>query len=301
MPFQDPTGSMGNTTADKMDRLERMPLMQQREFDEGLVNYMVRNQYVWKKVAFIRNTYGILAFWLLVSFLISLPFINNPQGTMSWMEDHSWILILSCVVLFLQIGFYLTVLGFLFTGQNMLLLVYLKMMAIFPVNYVWASLYVASFTLVLDSALAAFNFAGICFVFLYTAVAVLGLIFYTYLMKNADFKQLYGYLVPVCTAFLIALVLHLVADADGNKLGHSVALLLSIMLGWIVVYETQLIFGTKIERGRKYPYQTTMHGMAAYEMYFDLFVNFYLGALNLFPAGEADDPLIAEAGNSSYK
>jgi len=58
------------------------------------------------------------------------------------------------------------------------------------------------------------------------------------------------------------------------------------MFGWIVVYDTQLIFGAKVERGRKYPYQTRMYAMAAYEMYFDLFMHFYLGALNLFPAGE---------------
>merc|ERR1719326_1891176 len=113
--------------------------------------------------------------------------------------------------------------------------------------------------------------------------------------KTPDFKQLYGYLVPVATGVFIWFCLR--AFGGGCSLENFVSILLSIMLGWIVVFDTQLIFGTKPERGRTYPYQVRMYAMAAYEMYFDLFINFYLGALNLFPAGEQDDPLTAEPGN----
>lgn len=296
-PFEDPSASMGNTLADKMDRMEKMPLVEQRKFDEGLANYMVRNQFTWKKVEFIRKTYGILAVWLVISFLISLPFMRDQLGTVTWLSAHSWILWLAAVVLFLQISFYLVVLGFLATGQHMLLLVYLKMLIAFPVNYVWTLLYVVSFTLIVDSALASFNFANIGYAFLYTALAVLGLYFYTYAVRNPDFKQLYGYLVPVATAVLVWIALHVWADVNEHRLEHFIAILLSILFGWVVVFDTQLIFGAKTERGRKYPYQVTMYAMAAYEMYFDLFIHFYLGALNLFPAGEVDDPLTAEAGN----
>lgn len=295
MPFDDPTGSMSNTMVDKMDRMEKMPLMEQRQFDEGLVNYMVKNQFTWKKVEFIRKTYGILMLWLFISFLISIPFMNDQQGTINWLSDHSWILWLATIVLFLQIAFYLTVLGFLATGQNLLLLVYIKMLVAFPFNFVWTLFYVVSFTLVVDAALAAFNFARVCNVYLFTTFVVLALTLYTYAIKTPDFKQLYGYLVPVATGVFIWFCLR--AFGGGCSLENFVSILLSIMLGWIVVFDTQLIFGTKTERGRKYPYQVRMYAMAAYEMYFDLFINFYLGALNLFPAGEQDDPLTAEPGN----
>jgi len=286
MRTQDPSSSMGNTLDDKLNRMEKMPIMEQRQFDEGLTNYMVRNQYTWQKIAFIRKTYGILLVWLVISFLISIPFMMNQEGTVNWFGERSWMLWLAAVVLFLQIGFYLTVVAFLATGQSLLLLVYVKIMTAFPTNYVWSLLYVVSFTLVLNSALAAFGFAMISCVFLYTAIAVLGLVLYTYVVKNADFQQLYGYLVPVVTAVSLSFCIHAFGDTQSNAIEHTIGLGLSILFGWIVVYETQLIFGAKSERGRKYPYQAQMYGMAAYEMYFDLFVHFYLGALNLFPAGQ---------------
>jgi len=204
MAFDDPSSSMGNTLADKMDRMEAMPLMEQRKFDEGLVNYMVKNQYTWQKVQFIRKTYGMLIVCLFCSYMISIPFMRDPQGTINWFAEHSWILVLAAVTLFLQISFYLTVVAFLATGQNLLLLVYIKLMSAFPANYVWTLLYVVSSTLVVNAALAAFGFAMISCVFLYTMIAVLGLLLYTYAVKNADFKQMYGYIVPVATAGLIA-------------------------------------------------------------------------------------------------
>jgi FtsH-binding integral membrane protein len=297
MPFQDPSGSMHNTVADEIDRLEKMPLAQKRAFDAGLTSFMVRNQYLGEKVAFIRKTYGILALWLTLSVLISIPFLKHQTDTVEWFTAHSWILWLAGIVLFLQTSFYLLVCGFLFTGQRLLLLVYLKMLIYFPVNYFWTFLYVSSFTLLVDMALASFSLGYICYVYLYTAIAVLGLIAYTYVVRNPDFKHLYAYLVPICNAIVISLILRVAADVYNESLQHAVAILLSILFGWIVVFDTQLIFGTKVERGRKYPYQSTMYAMAAYEMYFDLFIHFYLGALNLFPAGEADDPLSAAAGN----
>lgn len=291
---EDFTGSMGNTLDDKLDRLEKMPLVQQRQFDEGLVNYMVRNQYTWQKVAFIRKTYSLLIVWLFISYLISIPFMRNPEGVVNWFGTHSFILYFAALVLFVQMAFYLTVVAFLAKGQNLMLLLYIKLMVAFPANYVWTLAYVVCFSLIVNSALAAFGFAMISCVFLYTTLAVLGLLAYTYAVKNADFKTLYAYWVPVITATLVALCLQLSGDAKSNFLEHFIGLLLSIALGWIVVYDTQLTFGAKVERGRKYPYQDRMHAMAAFEMYFDLFVHFYLGALNLFPAGQMDDPLTVQ-------
>lgn len=285
----DPSASMGNTLADKIDRMEKMPILEQRQFDEGLVNYMVKNQYTWQKVKFIRKTYCILGVWLLTSFLISIPFIHEEEPTVNWMAGHSWMLWLCAVVLFVQISFYLTVVAFLSTGQHMMLLIYLKLVGGIG-GFVWALLYVLCFTVMIDTALAAYGLATISSVFLYTLFAVLGLVVYTFALTNPDFKQMYSYMVPVGTAVFTKIVQAIFCGAATNSLEHGVALLLSVLLGWIIVYDTQLIFGSKTENGRKYPYQATMYGMAAYEMYFDLFVHFYLGALNLFP-GQNNDPL----------
>lgn len=284
--------TMNSTQANELDPIASS-LVKQKQIDDMLVNYMVRNQPLFKKVAFIRKTYGLLAFWLLVSFAISIPFFRNQSGTITWLSAHSWILWLAVVVLCLQIGFYLFILACLWSGHSLIYVVYLKILRGNVPTFLWTLLYVGSFTLVLDAALAAYGFAMITYTFLYTAIAVLGVLLYTYTARVADFKQLYGYIVPVSTAVLIWFVLHCFADVYDHRLEHFISIVLSIMLGWIVVFDTQLIFGTKTERGRKYPYRPTMSSMAAYEMYFDLFVHFYLGALGLFPIGEADDPLDA--------
>lgn len=298
MPFQDPSGSMHNTTADKLDRLEQMqekaPLMA-KAFEEGLTNYMVKNQYHDQKLLFIRKTYGLLMMWLVFSMLLSIPFLRNQQGTVDWLMSHSWILWLSGTLLFLQTGFYLLVCAFLYTGQHMLLLVYIKMMIRFPFNYIWTLLYVSTFTVILNTALASFGWAPTCWVYIYTALAVLSVFLYTYAVRHADFKHLYAYLVPLFNAIIITMVLALAADVYNDSAAHALAVLVSIVFGWIVIYDTQLIYGSRQERGRKYPYTVEMIQMAAYEMYFDIFVHFYLGALNLFPA--VHDPLSAAPGN----
>lgn len=298
-PINDATGSMHNTMADKMDREEAMPLQMQKQFDRGLVNYMVKNKYNWEKLIFIRKTYGMLACFLFLSFLISIPFMKHQQGSVAWLYSESWILWIAAVLIGLQLVFYLVVLGFLYTGQNLLLKAYIIMLISFPLNFVWVGVYTIGFTIVFDTALASFNYAFVSHVFLYTFFTVLALILYTYAVKNCDFKQLYCYLVPFWTAAAIWACLHIFGDASTKEhaFEHFIAVGASIILGWIVCYDTQLIFGTKLERGRKYPYQESMYSMAAYEMYFDMFIHFYLGSLNLFPAGEVDDPLTAVAGN----
>jgi hypothetical protein len=273
------------TVAQEIADMEKMPLSEQMKFNQGLGTLMVKNEPTWQKVDFIQRCYGLLMVYLLVSTLISIPFIENPNGIMLFLGEHNWIMWLAVVMLFLQIGYYMTVLILLSRGLNVCFRGYLAIMAKTPINYIWAVTYVCSFTIVVNAALAAWGQSHLCYVYAYTLLGVMGLLTYTHTVKNPDFKQMYAYLVPIAIAFLTWVILALFSDQV--KLP---ALILSVLLGWMVVYETQLIFGTKLERGRKYPYQVGMYIMASYEIYFDLFIHFYLGALNLFKTGDLDDP-----------
>merc|ERR1719379_3405149 len=50
----------------------------------------------------------------------------------------------------------------------------------------------------------------------------------------------------------------------------------SIIFGWIIVYDTQLIFGSAAASdSRKYEYTIDMYAFAAFELYLD-FVNFFI-------------------------
>lgn len=250
-------------------------------------NDKIKDEPVSMKLNFIRPCYGLLIVYLLLSTLISIPFLENPNTTMLVLAENSWIMWLAVVVLTLQVAFYLVVLLTLSRRRDEFFKVYISMMVRTPINIIWGALYVSCFTTVVDAALTAWGQSDLCYVFVYTLLGVMGLLFYTYAMKNADFTHMYGYLVPIFTAVFLSIVMALFSLKV-----HWTALALSVLLGWIVVYETQLIFGTKLERGRKYSYQVGMYVMAANEMYFDLFIHFYLGALGVIKPGEPDDRTI---------
>jgi len=280
---------MSHSVAEEIAAMEKMSFSEQMKFNQGLGNLMIKNESVWQKVDFIRRCYGLLIVFLLLSVLISIPFLRNPNGTMLFLGEHSGIMWLAVVMLFLQVSFYLTVLLMLKQNMNVCFRGYLVIMTKPALAYSWAVIYVSSCTLVVDTALTAWGQSALCYVYVYTLYSVMGLLLYTYAVKNADFKQMYAYLVPILLALLTWAV-----DALFSHEVKLAALSLSVLLGWMVVYETQLIFGTKVERGRKYPYSAQMYIMAAYEMYFDLFIHFYLGALNLFKTGDLDDPTAFE-------
>jgi len=281
-----PSTAMANeSVAQQIADMENMPIYEQMKFNEGLGNLMIKNEPVYEKVRFIRPCYGLLIVYLLLSTLISIPFIKNPNGAMLYLGEHNWIMWLSVALLFLQIAFYLSAILMLTRGMNVLFRGYVKLMNSTPINYIWGVVYVSCFTTVINAALTAWALTDLCFIYVYTLLHVMGLLVYTYAVKNADFKQLYAYLVPVAVAFFTW-----VLQALFNDPVRWAALILSVFLGWMVVYETQLIFGTKLERGRKYPYQVGMYIMGANEMYFDLFIHFYLGALGLFKTGDLNDP-----------
>lgn len=276
---------MSHSVAEEIAAMERLTQAEQMKFNQGLGNLMIKNESVWQKVDFIRRCYGLLIVFLLLSTLISIPFLRNPNGTMLFLGEHSGIMWLAALSLFVQVGFYLTVLLMLKQNMNVCFRGYLVIMTKPAWAFSWAMVYVSSFTLVIDATLTAWGQSSLCYVYAYTLYGVMGLLLYTYAVKNADFKQMYAYLVPISLALLVWAV-----DALFSHEVKLAALSLSVLLGWMVVYETQLIFGTKVERGRKYPYSPQMYIMAAYEMYFDLFIHFYLGALNLFKTGDLDDP-----------
>merc|ERR1719482_2580163 len=106
-------------------------------------------------------------------------------------------------MLFLQMSFYLTVLLLLKSNMNVLFRGYLVIMTKPALAYTWAVIYVSSFTLVVDAALTAWGQSVLCYVFSYTLLSVMGLMIYIHVVKNADFKQMYAYCVPIYVALLV--------------------------------------------------------------------------------------------------
>merc|ERR1719443_1392603 len=191
------------TVAQQIDAMEKMPFAEQMKFNTGIGGTMIKNEAIFEKVRFIRRCYGLPIAFLLLSTLISVPFINHSNETMLTIGNHHWMLILAVVAIFLQMSFHLTVLVMLKKDMNVLFRGYLVIMNKPATGCIWAAVYVSSFTFIVDAALTAWGQQNLCHVYVYTLVSVMGLMVYTHAIKNPDFKEMYAYCVPVYAAFLI--------------------------------------------------------------------------------------------------
>jgi hypothetical protein len=238
------------------------------------------------KQSFITQAYGIVLGMLVMAFLVSFPIMQNPSGALEFFSTHLWLLFIVIFIWVIQILIYVAVLAALKVyGDKILLDGYVVVLGQKPwVCMVYAFFFTVCSALIIALVLAAFNLANICIVYMYTAFNIVGLYFFMWaFQRKADFSTMYGYLVPVFGAVIMALFTKwLMTNPTGLSLDRYIALFLSIGLGWIIVFDTQVIFGEKHEKGRKYPYYTDQWCLAGYEMYFD-FIFFSFQSLKLIP------------------
>lgn len=302
MAIHDPSGDMGNDIASKIQRMEELRPEQEAQFDQNISDYMVRNQLIPDRLSFIRRVYGILGFLLALSFLVSWPFIRDPQGALNavTLGSYRWMSDVATFCIVVQLLFYMSVLVALALRFYGLFAVYLKMMTQWVlVSILYSIVYASSFALIIASTLATYEVVEILYFYMFTAITVLVLFGYTFL-KKADFKDLYAYLVPFAMAVIYRIILAVFySEQTAGWKGYlwSFACILSFFFGWTIVFDTQLIFGEKPLRGRKYPYMTSMYMFAAHEMNFD-FVYLFLQSLGLFPGPTSEDAMLtAKPGN----
>lgn len=151
---------------------------------------------------------------------------------------------------------------------------YLKMFVTVPWNYLYLMTYATFMGGVLGMICLQYKAASVCLVFATCAIVIIALTFYAIYTKS-DFTGMGGYILVLLVGLMLTGIITLFIPI-GPVVNRIIGGVGSIVFGFIIVYDTQLIFGSQCSSGaRKYEYTIDMYAFAAFELYLD-FVNFFL-------------------------
>lgn len=249
--------------------MEELTALKEAAMDLG--DQRVRMMTLVEKRRFILKTYGLLIIMLVFSFAFTTPWIFNSQNMQYYTEDHPLLFNIIAIVLCLMTLAHLFVLLSLFCKSTLFLGGYISIFQS-KAGFVYNLVYVACFGVVLAMCVTSFGFPSFSLVLLQTACVVMALYVFAN-GPNADFTTFYPYGLVFGVGVLVAFLLFLFVTT-GRGVSRIAASIFSIIFGWIVVYDTQLTYGTKPNIGRKYQFQTNQYVYAAFEMYMDFFYLF---------------------------
>jgi FtsH-binding integral membrane protein len=148
-----------------------------------------------------------------------------------------------------------------------------------PWNYMYLFSFAGIFGFWLGLVCAQYTAASVILVFAISFVLVVALSAYAVCTK-ADFTGMGPYVLMLLLGLLMALLVGLFFRSD--SLGHKlIGCAGATVFGFIIVYDTQLIFGSTPFGGkRKFEYTVDMYAFAAFNLYLD-FINFFLYILRM--------------------
>lgn len=229
------------------------------------------------RLGFVKKVYGIVCVMLLVTFGIASPFIFATEDTLQWMRSNMWLVTIVSLILLVQHIFNICMVAQMCCGGSSLFLGYMKMFKTVPFNYLYLGIYACCFGFVTGFITARYTVESVLVVFGISFVLILALTAYAVYTK-ADFTGCGAY-VLVGLLGLILVVLVGFFFPIGSVFHRIIGVLGATLFGFIIVYDTQLIFGSaslKLGGGsRKFEYSIDMYAFAAFNLYLD-FVNFFL-------------------------
>ena len=234
------------------------------------------------RLGFVKKVYGILGMMLVLTFGISLPFIFATDVTMKFMRNHVWILYMVAAIVLAQIVFDLAMSCQLCCGGSSLMQTYFRMMKTAPWNYLYLTTFSLCFGVLVGFICARYTAQSVLLVFALTAVMIIALTIYAVRTK-ADFTGCGAYIMVLFLGLIMLLLVY--SFFPGSLIISKIIAGLGAMLfGFIIVYDTQMIFGSaSVNLGggkRDIEYTLDMYAFAAWNLYLD-FLNFFLYMLQL--------------------
>jgi len=236
------------------------------------------------RVGFIKKVYGLLFYMLSITFAICTPFIFQPRQTGVWLDHNPWLPTTCSVLMGAFYLFNMCMIGAMCTGNDSLYQAYLRMFVTVPSNVVFLSLVSAVFGCVVGFVTLQYEQASVLFIFGLCAVLIVALTLFA-VKTEADFTGMGAYIFVavlglVLTGFLVSLT-----AAPGGPMSKLYAGAGTVIFGWIIVYDTQKIFGQcTLGLGgggqRQLQYSVDMYAFAAFQLYLD-YINFLLYMLQL--------------------
>lgn len=232
------------------------------------------------RVGFIIKVYCIVTTMLVVTFGLASPFVFHAAYMQKWIAQHWYIVVLCMVFLIAQHLFHLAMsLQMCCSPNPTLLKAYLTMFRTVPWNYCYLYTYAIVMGVVVGVITFAYSAVSVCFCFALSAVLVIALTIYAATTKS-DFTGCGPYIFVAMFGFMLMMLLCLFLPI-GSIMHRIIGGIGATLFGFIIVYDTQLIFGSASSEKRELEYTIDMYAYAAFELYLD-FVNFFLYMLQAF-------------------
>jgi len=226
------------------------------------------------RLNFVVKVYGIVFTMLAVTFGITFPFVFHEEATKAWVKEHMWVIVVAFVFLLVQHVLHMCMAMEQCCGGSALSEAYIKMFVTVPWNYLYLMVYAACMGVVVGIICTAYKMASVCMIFCLTAAIIVGLTCYAFYTK-ADFTDMGAYIFVALLAFMLVSFLGIFFPI-GSVFHRIIAGFGAMLFGFIIVYDTQLIFGESSAGGeRTLQYTIDMYAFAAFELYLD-FINFFL-------------------------
>jgi len=256
------------------------------QFFEGPGN--VKDQPPEIRTGFITKTYGLVFYMLLITSSISMPFfLNDRADVLTWLGAHPYILPLAISVM---VGFYALnlamVMSMVCCRSDGCYKMYMKMFTTFPVNLIFLTVFAAAFGCMVGIICMEYKVQSVVWIFGMCAVLIIALTIYAVKTK-ADVTGMGPYILVAVICFLMTGLILSLVDAAGGELGAGTNKIMgglgAMLFGFLIVYDTQLIFGNSQYSGgeRQIQYTIDLYAFAAFQLYLD-FINFFIYMLQLF-------------------
>jgi FtsH-binding integral membrane protein len=233
------------------------------------------------RLGFIKKTYGLVLYMITITFAIASPFIFATESTTAFLEAHAWIGQAVSLSFSLLYAMNFVLCFAIMCNCNGLLKSYLGMFQKTPHNVLFLTLVSATFGVLVGWICSLYTVTSVLWTFFASAVIIVGLTVYA-VRTSADFTDMGGYVLCGLLGLLLCGVLSMfIPGMNGLYCGIG-----AMLFGFIIVYDTQLIFGKATpfpqseEQRRTFEYTIDMYAFAAYQLYLD-YVNLFLYLLRL--------------------
>jgi len=200
------------------------------------------------------------------------------QSAVSWLAHYTWVFWSVLAVLIIQYAFNMLVACQTCRDEGSLHRIHLTMMTTAPFNYLYAFTFATCLGVAMGFLCAKFTVEPVLVIFVLTLVLISGLTMFA-VYSRADFSGRGAYIVVVALALALTSMFVWFVRGGVSVLHSLIAGALAVILGFIVVHDTQRIFGLGVqmrcERCWAVEYSTDMYVLAAWNMYMHL-VHFFV-------------------------
>jgi FtsH-binding integral membrane protein len=231
------------------------------------------------RIDFIKKTYGLLTYMLLITFAMACPFVLRPQDTKAFFFARPWILVLTSAVFLCMYAVNFCLITSTLCGDGSFVSSYIKMFKTFPQNYIFLTVISLAFGVMTGFCCMQYKAQSVLLVFLMTASIIVCLSIYAVRTK-ADFTGHNMYFMGAICGLMMTSMFCMIFP--GPFMQKIVAGMGSILFAALIIRDTQMIFGEIDAAGgiRSVEYTIDMYAFAAYQLYLD-FINFFLDMLRL--------------------